>query len=97
MTHIPQTVTNDFRAKSIDLAYATGLLIEAINTAREHAVYAPRDASFQLVARALDATTVDAVQTVEQALSAFRTSAEHYEDVVDDVDETSATLWEAGL
>lgn len=96
MTHIPQTVTNDFHAKSIDLAYTTGLLIEAINTAREHAVYAPRDASFQLVAGALDATTVDAVQTVEQALSSFRASAENYEDVIEDPT-NDGTLWEAGL
>ena len=91
------TVTAEFHAKSIDLAYATGLLIEAINTAREHATYAPRDTSFALIARALDATTVDAVKTVEAALASFRASAEHYEDVITDVDETSATLWEAGL
>jgi hypothetical protein len=96
MPRTPQNVTNEFHAKSIDLAYTTGLLIEAINTAREHAAYAPRDASFQLVARALDATTVDAVRTVEQALAAFRASAEHYEDVIED-SAADITLWEAGL
>jgi hypothetical protein len=96
MPRTPQNVTTEFHAKSIDLAYTTGLLIEAINTAREHAAYAPRDASFQLVARALDATTVDAVRTVEQALAAFRASAEHYEDVIEDPT-SDGNLWEAGL
>ena len=96
MPRTPQNVTNDFHSKSIDLAYTTGLLIEAINTAREHAAYAPRDASFQLVARALDATTVEAVRTVEQALSSFRASAENYEDVIEDPT-SEGNLWEAGL
>lgn len=97
MPRTAENVTAEFHAKSIDLAYATGLLIEAINTAREHAGYAPRDATFQMVARALDATTVEAVKTVEQALASFRASAEHYEDTIEDMADTGVTLWDAGL